>query len=77
MSRRSLFFHVHEARRRTAGRTDDFSLWLENAGMQASLVTAVREIDFYFLNLNQLREALSEAFRQYIEGAPAVARSTA
>ena len=31
MSRRSLFFHVHEARRRTAGQTDDFSLWLENA----------------------------------------------
>ena len=25
---RSLFFHVHEARRRTQGQSDDFSLWL-------------------------------------------------
>jgi hypothetical protein len=77
MSLRSLYFHVHEARRRTAGQTDDFSLWLETAGVQASLVTALREIDFYFLNLSQLRQAVSEAFRQYVEGAPAVARSTA
>ncbi len=77
MSPRSLFFHVHEARRRTAGHTDDFSLWLEKAGVQASLVTALREIDFFFLNLSQLRQALSEAFRQYVEGAPAVARSIA
>jgi hypothetical protein len=77
MSSRSLYFHVHEARRRTAGHTDDFSLWLETAGIQASLVTALREIDFYFLNLSQLRQAVSEAFRHYVEGAPAVARSTA
>jgi hypothetical protein len=77
MSSRSLYFHVHEARRRTAGHTDDFSLWLETAGIEASLVTALREIDFYFLNLSQLRQALSEAFRHYVEGAPAVARSSA
>ena len=31
MSPRSLFFHVHDARRRTAGRSDDFSLWLGQA----------------------------------------------
>ncbi len=75
MSLRSLFFHVHEARRRTTGRTDDFSLWLEVSGIAESLVTALRGIDFHFLNLSQLRQALSEAFRHYFEEAPPVTRS--
>ena len=38
-------------------------------------MTAVRAIDFYFLNLSQLRQALIEAFQQYVEEAPPVARS--
>ena len=38
MSPRSLFFHVHDARRRTAGQSDDFSLWLEQCGAEASLI---------------------------------------
>jgi hypothetical protein len=75
MSPRSLFFHVHDARRRTGGQTDDFSLWLEKFGADASLVTAVRGIDFYFLNLSQLRHALAEAFRRYVAEALPVARS--
>jgi len=75
MSSRSLFYHVHDARRRTAGKSDDFSLWLEKCGAQASLVAMLREIDFYFLNLNQLRQSLIDAFRRYAAEAPAVARS--
>ena len=75
MSVRSLFFHVHDARRRTAGQSDDLSLWLEKWGAEASLVTKLRGIDFYFLNLSQLREALIDAFRQYVAEAPPVARS--
>jgi hypothetical protein len=75
MSLRSLFFHVREGRRRSAGRTDDFSLWLEQCGAEPSLVTTLRGIDFYFLNLSQLRHALVETFRHYVEGAPPVARS--
>jgi hypothetical protein len=77
MSLRSLYYHVHEARRRTAGQTDDFSLWLETSGTAPSLVTMLREIDFYFLNLNQLRQALVEAFRHYMEEAPPVSRTVA
>ena len=75
MSSRSLFFHVHDARRRTAGQSDDFSLWLEKCGAEASLVATLRGIDFYFLNLSQLRQALIEAFRHYVAEAPPVPRS--
>jgi hypothetical protein len=75
MALRSLFYHVHDARRRTAGQSDDFSSWLENRGEEASLVATLRGIDFYFLNLSQLRQALVEAFRHYVAEAPPVART--
>jgi hypothetical protein len=75
MSSRSLFFHVHDARRRTVGHSDDFSLWLEEGGAEASLIAALRRIDFYFLNLSQLRQAMIEAFQHYVAEAPPVARS--
>ena len=74
MSLRSLFFHVHDARRRTAGQSDDFSLWLEKCGAGISLVTMLRGIDFYFQNLSQLRQAVIEAFRNYVAEAPPVPR---
>ena len=64
MSARSLFFHVHEARRRTGGQTDDFSLWLEQFETCQLLAQSVREIDFYFLNLSQLRQEILTLFQQ-------------
>jgi hypothetical protein len=76
MSLRSLFYHVHEAHRRTAGQSDDFSLWLEKSGADPSLVTTLRGLDFYFLNLSQLRQAVIEAFQHYVAEAPPVARTT-
>jgi hypothetical protein len=76
MPLRSLFFHVHEGWRRTMGRSDDFSLWLEKTGAEASLVARLRAIDFYFLNLSQLRLALLEAFQQYKDQAPPIQRVT-
>jgi hypothetical protein len=66
MSVRSLFYHVHEARRRTAGKTDDFSAWLEGYGAAPELVAGIRGIDFYFLNLKQLRSAIVDVFRNYL-----------
>jgi hypothetical protein len=75
VSLRSLFYHVHDAQRRTAGHSDDFSLWLEKCGAEATLLAALRGIDFHFLNLSQLRQALVEAFRHYAAEAPPVARS--
>jgi hypothetical protein len=74
MSLRSLFYHVHEARRRTGGRTDDFSLWLEEIGAGPQLVARLRAIDFYFLNLNQLRHELLQAFRQHLPETQALPR---
>jgi hypothetical protein len=62
-SLRSLYYHVHEARRRTANATDDFSAWLEAYGAEPSLVARLRGIDFYFLNLKQLRQELLDAFQ--------------
>ncbi len=75
MSLRSIFYHVHEARRRTGGQSDDFSLWLERSGAEPSLVSTLREIDFYFLNLSQLRQAIIDAFQHYVAEAPPVPRT--
>ena len=63
MSLRSLFFHVHEARRRTAGATDDFSLWLDDHEANPALVAGLRAIDFYFLNLSQFRAGIARRLR--------------
>jgi hypothetical protein len=70
LSLHSLFFHVHEARRRTGGRTDDFSAWLEKGGGRSELAERVRAIDFYFLNLGQLREQLTQAVAQELASKP-------
>jgi hypothetical protein len=64
MTVRSLFYHVHEARRRNEGRADDFSLWLVTCEADPALIARLRAIDFYFLNLNQLRQELVAAFLQ-------------
>lgn len=77
LARRSLFFHVHEARRRTAGQTDDFSFWLEGIGADPALVARMRGIDFYFLNLNQLRQELLDVLRQGAGEATTAAKVTA
>jgi len=73
LSNRSLFYHVHEARRRTQPATDDFSAWLDEHEASPALVARLRAIDFYFLNLNQLRREILEAFREHlIDARPAV-----
>jgi hypothetical protein len=64
ISTRSIYYHVHEARRRTRNATDDFSAWLESGGANPSLITRLRSIDFYFLNLNQLRREILHIFEQ-------------
>jgi hypothetical protein len=66
ISLRSLFFHVHEARRRTGGCSDDFSLWLEAHGIDKPLPEKLRAVDFYFLNLSQLRQEFADLFRQQL-----------
>lgn len=65
LSLRSFYYHVHEARRRNANRSDDFSSWLEERGADPALVSRLRGIDFYFLNLNQLRDEIIDVFHQH------------
>lgn len=77
MSRRSIFYHVHNARRRSLGRSDDFSAWLDHYGSDASLVAKIRAIDFHFLNLNQLRVQLIETFQQHLPVPEMVLKATA
>ncbi|MBX9788226.1 MAG: hypothetical protein K2Y37_04880 [Pirellulales bacterium] len=69
-SRRSLFFHVHEAHARRG--VDDFSAWLERVDGPPTLVERIRGIDFYFLNLNQLRRQLFDAFCAHLSEPQAV-----
>jgi hypothetical protein len=76
MPLRSLYYHVYEAHRRTSEHTDDFSAWLENYGVSPTLVARLRSIDFYFLNLTQLRQELLQAFRQYLPELATVAKGT-
>jgi hypothetical protein len=64
-SLRTIFYHVHNARRRTGGHTDDFSNWLESYGADPSLVARIRAIDVQFLNLDQLRDQFIDAFRHH------------
>ena len=66
MSLRSLYYHVHEGRRRTGGQTDDFSAWLETVGEAPELATELRQLDFYFLNLRQLQVSLLELFSRHL-----------
>lgn len=65
-SPRSLFYHVHEARRSRQNQSDDFSTWLESLGAAPALVARLRSVDFYFLNLNQLRREFIEAFLEHL-----------
>jgi hypothetical protein len=76
-SKRSLFYHFHEARQRTGGQTDDFSAWLESYGADAALVQRIRAIDFYFLNLGQLRHEVVEIFTSFLPRVGHFAEATA
>ena len=66
---RSFYYHVHEARRRRGNLFDDFSAWLEERDSDPAMVVKLRAIDFYFLNLNQLRLEFIQIFRQYLPDA--------
>lgn len=65
-SPRSLYYHVHEAYRRTEGRSDDLAAWLETQLSEPTAVARMRSIDFYFLNLSQLRHELVEILRPFL-----------
>jgi hypothetical protein len=62
LSYNSLYYHFIEARRRTPEKTDDFTAWMKKFGKKPDrLIKALERIDFYFLNLAELKTALYNA----------------
>lgn len=55
----SLYYHFYEARKRhKAKQSDDFSVWIEANFDLPRLVEAIRDIDFYFFSLAEVRQKL-------------------
>ena len=64
MSVGSVYYHFVEARRRTEDHADDFSAWLVEFGdCTQPLIDAFKQIDFYFLALPELKQALVDVGR--------------
>jgi hypothetical protein len=60
LSTGSIFYHFIDARRRTSGRSDDFSLWVSSFGESyAGAAAELRAIDPYFSSLKETRRVLA------------------
>lgn len=63
----SIYYHFIEARRRTDGRIDDFTAWLDDVdGRHEALIRALRGVDFYYLTLEELRARLVATMREHM-----------
>jgi hypothetical protein len=66
MSLGSIFFHFIDARRRTPGKRNDFSEWLEGFGNKYTKLTEnLDKIDPFFTTLNELRHEIATVFNNY------------
>jgi hypothetical protein len=66
MSTGSIYFHFLEARRRPPVGCDDFAAWLPVFGSAwQPYIEALRELDFYFSTLSQLKGQLIELFENW------------
>jgi hypothetical protein len=66
MTKGSIYFHFLEARRRTLGRVDDFSLWLEDFGEPwVPAIMEMRSFDFLFQSLTELRSDLVRVMKPF------------
>lgn len=55
----SLYFHFYEARKiKKEKEHDDFSQWIEDNFDRKELVKKIREIDFYFFSVEEMRKIL-------------------
>lgn len=65
----SLYFHFYEERKRNKDKEhDDFSIWIENNFDAAPLVEKIREIDFYFFSLGEIRKKIISILDEYLQG---------
>jgi hypothetical protein len=68
MSVGSIFFHFIDARRRTAGRADDFRAWLGTCFVgYEDLCATLAKLDPFFSGLTELRKQLTNVFRSYFQ----------
>jgi len=68
MSLGSIFYHFIDARRRTSGKKNDFSVWLKGFGDKYSgLIASLDKIDPYFTSLNKLRQEINFSFYNYFK----------
>jgi hypothetical protein len=66
MSLGSIFLHFIDARRRTPGRIDDFSAWLDGCFHgHGDLCQGLAKVDPFFSSLTELRKRLTEVFHSY------------
>lgn len=64
----SIYYHFVEARRRTESGLDDFSVWISEHGDEFQpLIKALGEIDFYYLSLTELRQALLDTVTKFMK----------
>jgi len=69
LSEGSIFYHFIDARRRTDAHCDDFSAWLEFFGDDyRALIEDLRAVDPYFSSLWELRDILTDIFREHFGG---------
>ncbi len=69
MTTSSLYYHFLEARRRVAGRLDDFTAWLQDWNDRgASMIESFSIVDFYFLSLKELQIELAHTADQVLKG---------
>ncbi len=66
MSPGSIFYHFIDARRRTAGGQDDFSVWLGGCGESCQpVVDRISSVDPYFSSLGQTQYVLGQILQEF------------
>ncbi|MEA2015112.1 MAG: DUF5752 family protein [Actinomycetota bacterium] len=64
----SFYFHFYEARKiKKEKQHDDFSQWIERNFDRKELVRRIREIDFYFFNVDEVREKLKNILNEELK----------
>ena len=64
ISSSSIYYHFLEARRRTPDKVDDFTFWLQFFEPRPdAVIQRLATIDFYFLNLSQLKQTIITTLR--------------
>ncbi len=60
----SLYYHFFDGRRRLGSNIDDFRHWLNDSPEHADLVRRIDELDFFLMDLEDLRMRLIEVLEQ-------------